>query len=150
MADGGSPAARVEEIRTGLRRSAPPENHHAWTDWAEVGLACVAETPAPHFPRTEQAAGWQLASLYRDIIPNPFLSIDWRPEWFTSAALDLARAMYDTRDFSGMPILADALLDAGCTHQVIQDHCRGRQPHARGCWVVDALLASRDTPGPGW
>jgi hypothetical protein len=48
--------------------------------------------------------------------------------------------MYDTRDFSGMPILADALQEAGCDDADIQDHCRGNRPHVRGCWVVDQLL----------
>ena len=48
--------------------------------------------------------------------------------------------MYDTRDFSAMPILADALQDAGCEKADVLDHCRGDGPHVRGCWVVDLLL----------
>ena len=39
-----------------------------------------------------------------------------------------------------MPILADALEDAGCTNQDILNHCRGGGEHVRGCWVVDLLL----------
>jgi hypothetical protein len=40
-----------------------------------------------------------------------------------------------------MPILADALQDAGCDHDAILNHCRDlNQPHVRGCWVVDLLL----------
>jgi hypothetical protein len=57
-----------------------------------------------------------------------------------STVRDLAAHIYASRDFSAMPILADALLDAGCDHQLIQDHCRASKPHARGCWVVDAIL----------
>ncbi|MDY3553595.1 hypothetical protein R5W24_002698 [Gemmata sp. JC717] len=39
-----------------------------------------------------------------------------------------------------MPILADALQDAGCDNDDILNHCRADTVHARGCWVVDAVL----------
>jgi hypothetical protein len=53
----------------------------------------------------------------------------------------MARRMYQTRDFSAMPILADALQDAGCDSDDILDHCRDTSvPHTRGCWVVDLVL----------
>jgi hypothetical protein len=46
------------------------------------------------------------------------------------------------RDFSAMPILADALQDAGCTSTEILTHCRDAHAgHVRGCWVIDLLLA---------
>jgi hypothetical protein len=48
--------------------------------------------------------------------------------------------MYDSRDFSPMPILADALEDAGCDSADILNHCRAETPHVRGCWVVDQVL----------
>jgi hypothetical protein len=48
--------------------------------------------------------------------------------------------MYESRDFSAMPILADALQDAGCESTTILDHCREPGPHVRGCWVVDLVL----------
>ena len=53
---------------------------------------------------------------------------------------DLAAHIYDARDFSAMPILADALQDAGCGDEQVLTHCRANKPHARGCWVVDAIL----------
>jgi hypothetical protein len=40
-----------------------------------------------------------------------------------------------------MPILADALEEAGCTDQLILDHLRSPGPHVRGCWPVDLILA---------
>jgi hypothetical protein len=52
--------------------------------------------------------------------------------------------MYDSREFSAMPILADALQDAGCDSHDILDHCRGPGPHVRGCWVVDLVLAKEE------
>ena len=49
--------------------------------------------------------------------------------------------MYETRDFSAMPILADALQDAGCDNDDVLNHCRdAKQVHVRGCWVVDLVL----------
>ena len=39
-----------------------------------------------------------------------------------------------------MPILADALQDAGCDDEAVLAHCRGAGPHVRGCWVVDLVL----------
>jgi hypothetical protein len=80
------------------------------------------------------------ATLLRDIFGNPFRRVSIDPSWLTSTALALARGMYESRDFGAMPILADALQDAGCDNDDILDHCRGPGPHARGCWVVDLVL----------
>ena len=49
--------------------------------------------------------------------------------------------MYESRDFSAMPILADALQDAGCVNDDVLNHCReAHAAHVRGCWVVDLVL----------
>jgi hypothetical protein len=42
-----------------------------------------------------------------------------------------------------MPILADALMDAGSADEQILAHCRGDGPHVRGCWVVDLVLENK-------
>jgi hypothetical protein len=60
--------------------------------------------------------------------------------WEGGAAVRLARAIYEGRDFAGMPVLADALEDAGCEDEVILGHLRGPIAHALGCWALDALL----------
>lgn len=62
------------------------------------------------------------------------------PSWLTETVVLLAQGMYNARDFGAMPILADALQDAGCDSDDILNHCRGPGPHVRGCWVVDLLL----------
>ena len=81
------------------------------------------------------------ATFLRDIFGNPFRPIAFSPEWRTSTALTLARQMYESRDFSLMPILADALQDAGCEQEEILNHCRDADAtHVRGCWVVDWVL----------
>jgi hypothetical protein len=81
--------------------------------------------------------------LLRDVFGNPFRPVTFDPRWRTSTAVALAQQVYDSRDHSIMPILADALEDAGCDHANILAHCRGDGPHCRGCWAVDSVLAKK-------
>ena len=60
--------------------------------------------------------------------------------WRTATVTSLALAIYEERAFDRLPILADALEDAGCTNADILGHCRGGGEHVRGCWVVDLVL----------
>jgi hypothetical protein len=83
------------------------------------------------------------AEFLRDIFGNPFHPVSFSPEWRTDTAVSLAKQMYESRDFSAMPILADALQDAGCDSADSMDHCRGPGPHVRGCWVVDLVLGKQ-------
>lgn len=97
-----------------------------------------AHTAALQLQASEQASQ---SSLLRDIFgPLPFRPVTLDPTWLTSTAIALASQMYEARDFSLMPILADALRDAGCECAELLDHCCGSGPHARGCWVVDLIL----------
>jgi hypothetical protein len=80
------------------------------------------------------------AVLLRDIYGNPFRPLAFKPEWRTESTVGLALKMYDERDFAAMPVLADALEDAGCTNADILNHCRQPGAHARGCWVLDLIL----------
>jgi hypothetical protein len=76
----------------------------------------------------------------RDIFGSPSRPVAFPPSWRTDTAVSLAARMYESRDFSAMPILADALQDAGCDSDDILNHCHGSGPHVRGCWVMDAVL----------
>jgi hypothetical protein len=79
--------------------------------------------------------------LLRCIFGNPFRPVAFDPAWRTESAVALARTAYDTRNFTLLPILADALEEAGCDHADLLTHCRDPQAtHARGCWVVDLVL----------
>jgi hypothetical protein len=84
------------------------------------------------------------AKCIRCVFGNPF-----RPtpslapailSWNGGTVLKIALAIYDDRAFDRLPILADALEDAGCTDADILGHCRGGGEHTRGCWVVDLVL----------
>lgn len=138
------------------------------------------------------------AALLREIFGNPFRPVVWDRSadaafgmecneafadcrhpfvalsggtlrWNDGAAPKIAQSIYNGRRFEDMPVLADALLDAGCENEVILAHCRGMgrcscggrhlfgkgrshaacggsgwiplgAGHARGCWVIDLIL----------
>ena len=84
-----------------------------------------------------------LPHLVRCVAGNPFRPVALDPSWLTSTVVALARGIYDDRSFDRLPILADALQDAGCDSDSVLSHCRGDGPHVRGCWVVDAILGKR-------
>lgn len=79
-------------------------------------------------------------NLLRDIVGNPFRPVALDPVWRTEAVVALVAGIYADRAFDRLPVLADALEDAGCADADILSHCRGPGPHVRGCWVVDLLL----------
>lgn len=96
----------------------------------------------PPFPAAQAYAerGRPMITILRCVFGNPFRSVALDPDWRTSDVLAMCRGMNDARDFAAMPILADALQDAGCEHPDILAHCRGPGPHVRGCWVVDLIM----------
>jgi hypothetical protein len=90
---------------------------------------------------------FDVRGILRDIVgPLPFrpLSIDrGLTERNEGDVRKLAQAIYDGRDFGCLPILADALEDAGLDNAEVLGHCREPGRHCRGCWVVDLVLGNR-------
>lgn len=78
------------------------------------------------------------------------------PRWLSSTVLDLAKVVRGSGpngdwpsggDWTHspprpelMPILGDALLDAGCDDDEVIEHCMGDGPHVAGCFVLEAIL----------
>jgi hypothetical protein len=60
--------------------------------------------------------------------------------WLTSDVCALAKRAWWGNRFDLLPILADALQDAGCDREDVLDHLRGPGPHCRGCWVLNRIL----------
>jgi hypothetical protein len=105
-----------------------------------IGFVLSASLRDPDQP--EALTGY-CAGLLRCLFGNPYqpLVASFAHEWRTDTVLGLARTMYESRDFGAMPILADALQDAGCDNEAILSHCRDATlTHVRGCWVVDGVL----------
>jgi hypothetical protein len=84
------------------------------------------------------------ADLLRDIVRAPFHPLHFRAAWRTQldgVSVRVGQTIYDEQAFDQLPVLADALMDAGCDCDEILDHLRGPGPHVRGCWVLDCLLS---------
>lgn len=94
----------------------------------------------PSFLAAKQAHEKLLCGLIRDIFGNPYRPVRFDPKWRTEAATGIAAKMYEEKDVRAMPILADALEEAGCGNETILSHCREPGTHVRGCWVVDLVL----------
>jgi hypothetical protein len=112
----------------------PPTDAAAAAGWAIRLAGCAPDRD------TEQAVQ---ARLLRDLFGDQFRPASVDPGWVawnSDTIPKLALAIYDERRFADLPILADALEDAGCTDREILAHCRSQGPHVRGCWVVDLLL----------
>jgi hypothetical protein len=111
-----------------------------WHEWLRAG-----KRPLPS--QRQYRENPRLDRLLRDIAGNPFGPRKVVPEsvlaWNGGTVPRLAEAIYDEKAFDRMPILADALEEAGCTDPEILGHCRGPGPLVRGCWVLDVTLAKR-------
>jgi len=82
------------------------------------------------------------AHLFRDIVRNPFRPAILAPQvraWQGGTVVRMAQAIYDEGRFVALPILADALEEAGGDSADIVTHCRDGREHVRGCWVLDLL-----------
>jgi hypothetical protein len=124
-------AARAVEYAAGLDKKNFRLGFAAWQ--AAMG---VGQTRA----RTATQEKCVQAALLRCIFGNPFRPVTLNPSWLTSTVVSLAAGVYADRAFDRLPILADALQDAGCDSADVLDHCRGPGAHVRGCWVVDLVL----------
>jgi hypothetical protein len=103
---------------------------------------------AAHVLRTQPIAGWrselgQQCDLVRCIFGNPFRTPGEGPWRQADQVHQIAQAIAEEQRFADLPILADALEDAGCTDSEILAHLRGPGPHALGCWPLDLILTGR-------
>ncbi len=120
----------IRAVTSAARPVSDPATYHY--DVCIVAIELLE--PANRLRRT------QLYRVLRDTFGNSLCPLTFSPSWRTDTAVTLARQMYEARNFSAMPILADALQDAGCDRADTLNHCRGPGPHVRGCWVVDLVL----------
>ena len=107
---------------------------------AAYAAANFAESALGEWRSQERAAQ---AGLLRCVFGNPFRRPAVRRTWLAwegGTVGKLAQAVYDERAFERLPLLADALEDAGCADPELLGHLRGPGPHVRGCWAVDLLL----------
>jgi hypothetical protein len=141
-------AARAA-VRIASRASQPtwsPDGYEpgAWERYFAVAVVVSAAevreqlqawgSGSPSWPTaSEQAA------LLHDLFDNPFRPTELDPRWYTSDVVRLAGHIRAERAFELMPILGDALQDAGCDSTAVLEHCYGGCRRVPGCWLVDAL-----------
>jgi hypothetical protein len=113
---------------------------HVVTNLTRLLSTVKALNPWSAYGPALEAAGDRVKLLIRCLFGNPFRPVAFDATWKTSAVVGLAETIFADRAFGCMPILADALQDAGCNDDSILDHCRRDGPHVRGCWVVDMFL----------
>ncbi len=103
-------------------------------------IADIVHAIAKRHGISRNQAERELAALASDL-NQPEECTDLEATWRTPEIVDLAKAMYSSRDFRQMFQLADLLQESGCVDDSILNHCRDPQRvHIRGCWVVDAIL----------
>jgi hypothetical protein len=129
-----------------LRYAREAEKEPAWTAAVAVfhALELVAWKAEADARTAAVVQEWRAQYLlWCDVFdaPRSPLKIDpaWRV-WKDGTLRRLARSIYERRDFDHLPVLADALEDAGCSDAGMLLHCRSGGEHARGCWVVDRIL----------
>jgi hypothetical protein len=96
-------------------------------------------------PVEQRGADW--ARALRDVVGNPFHEVAVEPAWLAwndRVVPNLAQLIYDEQRWEDLPILGDALEEAGCREQGLLDHCHGAGLHYRGCWVVDLAMGKCD------
>ncbi len=118
----------------------PPAERFGPTEWP--GLAALVYLP---FDTNTPTFTWvprhlHSARLVREVYGNPYRNIPFDDRWRTADAVGVARRIHDTHGSADMPILADALEDAGCDDADVLNHCREPAHHVRGCWVLDRVL----------
>jgi hypothetical protein len=127
------------------RRTLSSPNYHHLGDIAYVSfyVACAAIikiVPSTMVPSTRR----QMLSIIKDVIYSPSRAAPelWRCDWSANdrAVTRVAEEIYQGRRFELMPHLCDALQDAGCTDPEVLQHCYRREPHVRGCWLLEGLL----------
>jgi hypothetical protein len=159
-------AQQAAQSRAVTRRPKVPKWERRLASTAYYATAREAMEAAWHVPQLAEAvliwrAGgynacdWEMirktewihhTAILRDIFGNPFRPVSVTPAWLgwnDGTVSNLAQAIYYERAFDRLPILADALEEAGCTNADILNHCRQSGEHVRGCWVIDLILGKQ-------
>jgi hypothetical protein len=147
MADG---RAHEQDVRLGRSR-ASGSPIHALFEPAVCAAEDVATAAAVARGRGAEKPGYVAeriaqAELLREVFGNPIhpatVEQAWL-DWNNRFVPEMARGIYEDRTFRRLPILADALEEAGCDDAGVLDHLRGPGPHVRGCWAIDILSERR-------
>ncbi len=136
--------ATAEDIRETVRPTlAALQQMARW----EAAYECVPGMDEPAVvAEAMQAEQSAQCAVIRELWGNPFRFLPfeegWR-RWNDGTLVKLAQAIYDDRNWLDLPVLADALMDAGCSDERLLGHFRATQGHSLGCWALDVVLGRR-------
>ena len=123
--------------------------------WLWGGLAATASVASRQTRAARDQFDLTVCDLYREIIGNPFRDYRVQPNFagggvcypdgsrclISETAKQIAEGISLDGGYERMPILADAMEDAGCEDRVMLDHLRSATAvHVRGCWALDVIL----------
>jgi hypothetical protein len=123
-----------------VRDALAPTKRMATAARSAAWLVALSKTPAGRGPSADEAI---VTPLLREVLGNPWRRPVVAPAWLAwngGAVPKLAATIYDEHAFERLPILADALEDAGCDNDDLLTHLRSPGPHFRGCWALDLIL----------
>ncbi|MCI0457934.1 MAG: hypothetical protein L0Z62_13285 [Gemmataceae bacterium] len=111
--------------------------------YAAAGGLALNPRRREHAEQKREQERRQQYLLLCDILGDPSRPAHIDPDWLAwegGRIREIAASIYTGRRFDALPILADALEEAGCQEPLLLDHCREVGEHVRGCWVVDLAL----------
>jgi hypothetical protein len=137
----GEPCESYSAVAEAVVRALTTHNFDPFlVPWAVVKAAHCYDELASIGEDNEQFASQ--CDILRDLFgPLPYRAVALSPAWLTPEIIDLARNIYDGGSIDRLATVGKELRDAGCTNVAILAHCRRKDGHVRGCWVIDLLLA---------
>ncbi|MFO0878612.1 MAG: hypothetical protein U0840_14825 [Gemmataceae bacterium] len=119
-----------------------PQLHQvAHAVFADCRAAAERNRHLGYDPLVEQAAQAEfLHCAFDHLYQAGPLPVDAWLSWNDGIVRRLAHQLVHDQNFDTMPILADALEEAGCVDPTLLAHCRDDVLHVRSCWVLDLLL----------
>jgi hypothetical protein len=112
--------------------------------WIERAEETAGENYERLVARAQRAERKAQCALLRDLFVYPERPVRLDPAWLhwrDGTVVRVARSIDDDGRFGDLPVLADALEEAGCADADLLGHCRSGGPHVRGCWLVDLILS---------
>jgi hypothetical protein len=82
-------------------------------------------------------------ALLREVFGDPFRPAVFAPQWRTGDVVTLAESIAREGTFEDLPVLADALEEAGCSETEVLTHLRRGGRHVLGCWALDLVRGRR-------
>jgi hypothetical protein len=113
------------------------------TPWHVGSVVASIVGGAPVFTGTIPLQLAPPRELLVELVGEPFRPVTVSPSWLTPQVRALAKTAFERRDFAILPMLADALEEAGCMEARLLGHCRGKNEHVPGCWVLDLILSKQ-------